>query len=792
MTEFLLFAPATGQGNDKTMAWKHTTRIDPVGGSWLTVPMEMRSGSDGRGWLLVGADSDRDGDTSDDVGSSAEEARILAWRVDATGTGSTLPSRPAIRAVSEPNWQEPEGGACFSAEIHNATNMRPNESRWYRTQTAPPMTISNNPWLIFTGQNDSIAEDDNDNPNNNPRFEYGVYPMPWYGTGNIATATTRYFPAIRVRDDQYSPTTLAVMSRAYLWIWTGGGALGTYKAEGGIRMQNHYILGVDASDELVKLWSITSSANLESGGVIDAGGPDAEQAKFSGNSVDPTTMTSAMGGPFLTTDAASSGTVSGQQYTFSNEVPFLLTNGTTNRIEYSSAQLEYRRASGTSGSVRYANNTGTAFVTIGSTDDGAGNRASSVTGTAAGTGEFTVESGGAGSDMLVKALGTLTLQASGIAQDVVIQSVLGGRIELVSNSHMNDNIKLVLGTGNDAEVYYDGSDLVVDPDVGGSGSVKIPAATPLWLDHNNPHVEWGEPNASASVLEFACLNSTQLNARYEFQNQGGDALSFVVQTTAIQFSSSAGLDLVFESADDITFTAPGGDVNTNANNLNFTGSSAVTFDMPAVPSLTTNINSTGTGPHFVLANTSAFASSLSISLNSFLAPAFNRMVANNAFEIATSSGNLSFAVPTTADIIFNDGATADVDVRMETAGETHGFFLQGSTDRAGFQTSSPASGLDAGGSFGFGIKEVSSSTTAGEGDCTILCDATSGAITVTLPAAAGVPRRIYNVKKIDGGGNAITIDGNGAETIDGSTTVVFSAPNQTVSIQSDGTEWWIV
>ncbi len=77
-------------------------------------------------------------------------------------------------------------------------------------------------------------------------------------------------------------------------------------------------------------------------------------------------------------------------------------------------------------------------------------------------------------------------------------------------------------------------------------------------------------------------------------------------------------------------------------------------------------------------------------------------------------------------------------------------------------------------------------------DFTILCDCTGGAITVNLPTAVGITGRIYNIKKTDSSVNAVTIDGNGAETIDGAATVTISFQYDSYSVQSNGTNWVIV
>ncbi len=73
-----------------------------------------------------------------------------------------------------------------------------------------------------------------------------------------------------------------------------------------------------------------------------------------------------------------------------------------------------------------------------------------------------------------------------------------------------------------------------------------------------------------------------------------------------------------------------------------------------------------------------------------------------------------------------------------------------------------------------------------------LCDASGGGFTVSLPMAGAYKGVRFYVKKIDATANAVTIDGNGSETIDGSATAVIVVPNLCLTVVSDGTEWWIV
>jgi hypothetical protein len=90
------------------------------------------------------------------------------------------------------------------------------------------------------------------------------------------------------------------------------------------------------------------------------------------------------------------------------------------------------------------------------------------------------------------------------------------------------------------------------------------------------------------------------------------------------------------------------------------------------------------------------------------------------------------------------------------------------------------------------ITDSDSPYTALSSDRTIICDCTSGNITVNLPAAADVSKIIYEIKKIDSSANTVTIDGDGSETIDDSTTKVISSQYDAITVQSDGSEWWIL
>jgi hypothetical protein len=77
-------------------------------------------------------------------------------------------------------------------------------------------------------------------------------------------------------------------------------------------------------------------------------------------------------------------------------------------------------------------------------------------------------------------------------------------------------------------------------------------------------------------------------------------------------------------------------------------------------------------------------------------------------------------------------------------------------------------------------------------DETVLCDATGGAFTITLPTAAGISGKVYQVKKVDAFLPIVTIATTGGETIDDASTLSIRYQYQSYSLVSDGSNWWII
>jgi hypothetical protein len=91
------------------------------------------------------------------------------------------------------------------------------------------------------------------------------------------------------------------------------------------------------------------------------------------------------------------------------------------------------------------------------------------------------------------------------------------------------------------------------------------------------------------------------------------------------------------------------------------------------------------------------------------------------------------------------------------------------------------------------VKASQTSTyTATTTDYFIPCNATGGALTIDLPAASGNTGLTFVIKKTDSSFNAVTIDPNSSETIDGAATTTLNTQFEAVTIVCDGSNWQIL
>ena len=126
------------------------------------------------------------------------------------------------------------------------------------------------------------------------------------------------------------------------------------------------------------------------------------------------------------------------------------------------------------------------------------------------------------------------------------------------------------------------------------------------------------------------------------------------------------------------------------------------------------------------------------------------------------------------DKSFQDHVNAQTDLRVGATGNAN-------------------STMQVDGSLSMSIRTVTSSAALNGSDNTVLANTTGGAITITLPSPTTIPGRIYTIKKIGTGGldNALTILPTGA-TIDGGSSFIIYNDWTYVTLQTDGTNWYII
>lgn len=87
---------------------------------------------------------------------------------------------------------------------------------------------------------------------------------------------------------------------------------------------------------------------------------------------------------------------------------------------------------------------------------------------------------------------------------------------------------------------------------------------------------------------------------------------------------------------------------------------------------------------------------------------------------------------------------------------------------------------------------ITSNTIATASNVAIFANATSGPIDVTTYAATSNGGKTLIIKKTDSSSNTVDIVRSGSETIDGVTTVTLNHQNESITLISDNSNWFIV
>jgi hypothetical protein len=167
-----------------------------------------------------------------------------------------------------------------------------------------------------------------------------------------------------------------------------------------------------------------------------------------------------------------------------------------------------------------------------------------------------------------------------------------------------------------------------------------------------------------------------------------------------------------------------------------------------------------------------------------------------AFKNTSNANGLSKIVGALSDSLVLHAATATtpggVSIETQTFGGNKTFqdsLTAAATALVG-TTGTANSTLQVSGSMSLSIRTVTSNTTLGGTDYTVLVDASGSAITVTLPTpSASIAGRTYIIKKIAGGlTNDVIISG----AIEDGTSVSIYNDWTVVKLQTDGNKWYVI
>lgn len=82
--------------------------------------------------------------------------------------------------------------------------------------------------------------------------------------------------------------------------------------------------------------------------------------------------------------------------------------------------------------------------------------------------------------------------------------------------------------------------------------------------------------------------------------------------------------------------------------------------------------------------------------------------------------------------------------------------------------------------------------TVGSSDTVVFANATSGNVTITIPAASGLAGYRFYIKRVDGSGNTVTVQRSGSDTIDGMTSFTLDQQYTAFAVVSNGSNWFIL
>lgn len=162
------------------------------------------------------------------------------------------------------------------------------------------------------------------------------------------------------------------------------------------------------------------------------------------------------------------------------------------------------------------------------------------------------------------------------------------------------------------------------------------------------------------------------------------------------------------------------------------------------------------------------------------------------FDIQATANDVSFNLPNASAV---DGAHTTAQRGVVSTGNQSFAGNKSFAASVAVGTANQAnSTLEVNGSVQMRIAKTTTSYAITDTDNTVLADATGGALTITLPTpSAAIAGRIYTIKKIGTGdiNNAVTVQPS-AGTIEGGANYMIYNDWTFITIQTDGTNWYII
>lgn len=282
----------------------------------------------------------------------------------------------------------------------------------------------------------------------------------------------------------------------------------------------------------------------------------------------------------------------------------------------------------------------------------------------------------------------------------------------------------------------------------------------------------------------------------------------VTGNSTIGTNTNYNLELETNGTTRLTITNTGAITQTGTGQVTFTGNVDATngLDVTGAPLTatagstltgTTNINTTGSGA----TNIGNASSTTTIAGNTLNITGLGSGASTDSIMTISSTGVVRKM--TMSDLMGN-AFTADNGLTKNTSSNVRlgGTLVQNtSIAQAGFNmnfsggnvaigsTSTPNSTLQLTGSMAVSYRKVTANATVNNTDFVVMANASSGNITLTLPAAASFAGRTYYVGKTDETTNTVTF--SPALKLTETTTVSTVNFAKKYRIVSDGTDWWI-